>query len=200
LLLALCLKALDLFLRSLHRLLFVPNVQDALLLGHLSSPFGEVGQVIETFHDGLRQESVSGKGIDAQNKRCCESLRKRDLAAAPEERRGVLEQGLNLLADNFNKLLAQRLLIRFLCLQDLKPEAAGLGEPRVDEEVNAGADQCVFGVTGSGEDVRGIRISQEGGDDATLCDNLAIEVDGGDETALDFVNGVLIGDKVNLQG
>jgi hypothetical protein len=66
----------------------------------------------------------------------------------------------------------------------LEPVAADFGEPGVDEEVDACAGQCGFGVAGGGEEVRWVCVGQEGGDDAGFGDDFAVEVDGWDEAAL----------------
>jgi hypothetical protein len=70
-------------------------------------------------------------------------------------------------------------------LQDLEPVASDFGEPGVDEEVDACAGQRSFGRARSREDVGGVRVGEERGDNAGFSDDLAIEVYRGDEAALD---------------
>lgn len=122
--------------------------------------------------------------IDAQNKRRGQRLCKRYFAAAAEKRRGIFEQGLNLLLDDGHEVLRELRLLLALGLEDLEPEGSGFGEPRVNEEVDACASQCVLWVAGSRPEGRWVGVGKKCRDDAGLSDNFAIEVNGGDKAAL----------------
>lgn len=124
------------------------------------------------------------ESICAKNEWGDQRLSERHLAAASKERRSILEQRVHLLRYNVDKGLRELLFLFTISLEDLEPEAAGFGEPSVDEEVDAGAGQGVLGVAGGGKDVRWVCICKECRNDARLCDNLAIEVNGWYKAAL----------------
>lgn len=59
-----------------------------------------------------------------------------------------------------------------------------LGEERVDEEGEASAEEGVLRGTGGGQEVGGVGISDELGDDARLSNDSTIVREGGDLAAL----------------
>jgi hypothetical protein len=135
---------------------------------------------------------VLGKCVRAQNERHGQSLSEGHLAAATEVWFRVLQQRLDFLAHLVHKLLGEVFLLLAICLQDLEPVASDLGEPGVDEEVDACAGQRVLGVASTWPEVRRVSIGQKRSDDGRFCDDLAVEVDGRDEAALNNLSEVFL--------
>lgn len=104
----------------------------------------------------------------------------------------ILQQRLNLLGNDVHEVLAQLLLFLVRLLeQNLEPEAARLRKPRVNEESNAGASQCSGSRARGREKVRGVCVRKELRNDARLSDDFAVEVNRGDEPALEAISNDL---------
>lgn len=102
-------------------------------------------------------------------------LSERELAAPTKERPSILQQRLNLLDDALYKL--RRGLIGITVRpgeEGLEPEAVDLGEPRVDEEVDAGPGQGTVGVRRGRDEVGWVFVGEELRDDGRLGDYLAV--------------------------
>lgn len=106
------------------------------------------------------------------------------LVAPSEERPSILQQRLNLLGDALDELLrALTRVVRRLGEEGLEPEAVDLGEPRIDEEGDAGPGQCGVGIGGGREEVGWVRVGEELRDDGRLGDDFAVVGQGGDQAA-----------------
>jgi hypothetical protein len=114
-------------------------------------------------------------------------LRKRQLVAAPKERRRICQQRLQLLhrARDGRLLGLDRLLRRLGAPEHLGQVAVELGREGVREEGDAGAAQRTAGLVGGRHEVRGDRVGEQVGDDAGLGDDLLVlaDLDGRHEAA-----------------
>lgn len=183
------LQALHLLLRRRKDLRLVPDIRDTLRTDSRLRPLIEVRQRLEPLDRALRQQSIPRERVYPQNERGSQRLCQSDLAAPAKERLCILKQWLDLLADLAQELLNKLFLFVFaVSKQDLIPVAADLVEPGVNEEVDARTGQRRVGVAGVGDEVRGVCVCEEAGDDARLGDYLVIELDRWYETALQIVN------------
>lgn len=112
-------------------------------------------------------------------------LSQRDLLTSTKEWLRVFQERFDLLAYNVHKFLAQ---LRFLIFrtrhQNLVEVAARLAKPSVNEEVDSCPGQGSIWGPCCGEDVRRVRIGQERCNDARFCDDLTVEINRRNKTAL----------------
>lgn len=111
---------------------------------------------------------------------------KRERATPPKERARVGQQRLNLAGDGPDHV-SEEVVALSVGFGRQRPhlQALDLGEPRVDEEGDAGAGQRALGVVGRGREqvVGGVRVGQEGGDDGRLGEDGAVVRERWDEAA-----------------
>lgn len=131
---------------------------------------------------------------DAQQERTNQHLHQGQLLAAPEEGTAARlrrENRLDFLLDGGDKGLAGiGALVLARGTQGGDEMRLDLGEEGVDEEGDPGTLECAFGGVGGGEEVRGMGVGEELGDDGGFGHDFAVVGYAGDKAAL-WGEGVL---------
>lgn len=157
-----------------NNLVLVPDGEDARVRNDSLRPLVKVGRLGgQVAREGLGQDAVLGRRVDANDKGTREHLGQRQLVGAAKERRRAGQQGLELLGGGGHQALDGLGAVRLgLAKVGLLQVAADLADKGVGEEGDAGAGQGPLGIRRGRDQVRREGVGQKVGDHGRLGDDL----------------------------